>query len=304
MTSKDTEKSDFPESVMIFGCGYVGTALAAVLIQRGVRVGALTRNPERADELRALGVSEVIVADLDSQDWKNQLRESYAAVVNCVSSAGGGLDGYHKSYVEGQRRILEWAKTQKIRSYLYTSSTSVYAQDGGVVVDEDTETSGAPATGQVLIESEHLIETHAELFGAWYVFRLAGIYGPARHFLLNQLKERRGTIPGRGDYHMNMIHRDDIVSAVLVALAVRAPSGVYNIADDEAAPKETVLTFLADRLGLPVPEFDPNDIPPRLKRRGGRMPDRIVSNRKARAQLGWEPKYRSYREGYAALLKS
>lgn len=292
----------FPESVMIFGCGYVGTALAEVLHGKGIRVGALTRNEQRAAELRGMGLSEVVVADLDSTEWHDELVESYESVVNCVSSAGGGLDGYRKSYIEGQKRILEWAKMQSIRSFVYTSSTSVYAQDGGVVVDEESDTSRAPSTGQVLLESEQLIAEQSGRFDAWYVLRLAGIYGPGRHFLLNQLKEGEGIIPGRGDYHMNMIHRDDIVSAIIAAIAAQAPPGIYNICDDAPATKEAVLAYLAEQLGMDAPEFDPENIPPRLQRRGGRMPDRLVSNAKARAQLGWQPTYPNFRAGYAALL--
>ena len=287
---------------MIFGCGYVGTALAEQLIEQGVRVGALTRNAERAAELRALGVNEVIEADLDSGEWADRLSASYASVVNCVSSAGGGIEGYRKSYVQGQQRILAWVKTHSIRSYIYTSSSSVYAQDGGVWVDEDVDTSGAPATGQVLLESEQLVESHAHLYQSWYVIRLAGIYGPQRHFLLNQLKDGSGPIPGRGDYHMNMIHRDDITCAILAALGGTAPSGIYNICDDQPATKEVVLSYLAGQLDLPVPKFDPDNIPPRLQRRGGRMPDRKIANRKAKAQLDWQPTYPTYRQGYAALL--
>lgn len=289
---------------MIFGCGYAGTALARTLIKRGIRVGALTRNPERAAELRDMGVAEVLVGDLDGTSWMDELGQSYESMVNCVSSAGGGLDGYRKSYVEGQQRILEWADTQKICSYLYTSSSSVYAQDNGVWVDEAADTSAAPPTGKVLLESERLIEKQAHLFESWYVLRLSGIYGPGRHFLLNQLEGGGEVIPGRGDYHMNMIHLDDIVSAMLSALSGKAPSGIYNICDDEPATKETVLEYLAGQLELPVPAFDPENIPPRLKRRGGCMPDRRISNRKAKAQLGWVPVYRSYKEGYAALLEA
>ena len=301
MTSQRHTKCDLPESVMIFGCGYVGTALARALIQRGIPVGALTRNAARATELRDVGVAEVVVADLDGASWRHELGRSYEAAVNCVSSAGGGLDGYRKSYVEGQKRIFEWAERQKIRSFLYTSSSSVYAQDDGVWVDEAVDTSGAPPTGQVLLESEQLIEKHAHLYKSWYVLRLSGIYGPGRHFLLNQLKEGCGVIPGRGDYHMNMIHLQDIVSAALAALSGKAPSGIYNICDDAPTTKETVLKYLAKQLDLPVPEFDPDNIPPRLKRRGGRMPDRRISNRKAKAQLGWVPTYPSYKEGYGEM---
>lgn len=78
---------------MIFGCGYVGRALAQRLLQAGVRVGALTRNADKAAELKALGLQEVVVADLDSDAWHDALSGTYGAVVNCVSSAGGGACG-------------------------------------------------------------------------------------------------------------------------------------------------------------------------------------------------------------------
>jgi nucleoside-diphosphate-sugar epimerase len=306
--------SRLPESVIIFGCGYVGAALARYLLAQGVRVGALTRNPEKAARLRELGRSgtisgdrrcsmEVIESDLDSRDWHTQIEGSYEAVINCVSSAGGGLAGYRKSYVEGQRSILEWAKSQPIRSYVYTSSTSVYAQDGGVIVDEMTDTSEAPPTGQVLLESEAMLAA-ADFLPKWYVLRLAGIYGPARHYLLDQLREDTGEIPGRGDYAMNMIHLEDIVAAICAALSAptEVPSGIYNIADDAPSTKAEVLTYLAKALELPIPVFNPEKVSERLKRRGGRMPHRLVSNAKTKAILGWQPKYPSFREGYAQWL--
>jgi nucleoside-diphosphate-sugar epimerase len=290
-----------PESVFIFGCGYVGTALAEYLIEQGVRVGALTRNVEKAARLRELGPVEVIEAELDSSTWHAQVRGQYEAVVNCVSSAGGGLDGYRKSYVDGQCSILEWAKSQTIRTYVYTSSTSVYPQDGGVTVDESADTSAAPPTGQVLLQSEAML-ADAEQMDRWFVLRLAGIYGQGRHFLLNQLREANGEIPGSGEYAMNMIHLEDIVSAISAALSGEAASGIYNIVDDAPVTKSEVLTWLAEGMGLPVPAFNPDKVSERLKRRGGRMPHRYVSNAKARAQLGWQPKYPSYRDGYAGWL--
>ncbi|MGZ0657394.1 NAD-dependent epimerase/dehydratase family protein [Coraliomargarita sp. W4R72] len=290
-----------PESVIIFGCGYVGTALARYLIRQGVRVGALTRNAEKASSLRELGLDEVIEADLDSSEWHARVGGRYQAVVNCVSSAGGGLAGYRKSYLAGQRSILDWAKSQSIRSYVYTSSTSVYPQDDGVTVDETADTSAAPATGQVILESEALL-ADAAFLPNWYVLRLTGIYGPNRHYLLDQLRAGEGEIPGRGDYALNMIHREDIVSAICAAIVGRAPSGIYNIADDGPTTKAEVLSYLADELGLPAPVFNPENVSERLKRRGGRMPHRFISNKKAREALDWRPRFPSFREGYAALL--
>lgn len=297
-----THLQNLPESVFIFGCGYVGTALARYLIDQGVRVGALTRNPDKVARLRTLGLAEVIEAELDSNNWHSQIEGRYAAVVNCVSSAGGGLEGYRKSYVDGQRSILEWAKTQAIGTYVYTSSTSVYPQDGGETVDETADTSAAPPTGQVILESEAMLADASDRLGRWFVLRLAGIYGPGRHYLLDQLREGAGEIPGSGDYALNMIHLEDIVAAMCVALSGEAPSGIYNIVDDAPVTKSEVLTWLAERMGLPVPAFNPDKVSERLKRRGGRMPHRYLSNAKACAQLGWLPKYPSYREGYAGWL--
>ena len=292
---------NLPESVFIFGCGYVGTALAQYLIKQGVRVGALTRNAAKAARLSDLGLSEVVEAELDSSSWHAQVSGPYEAVVNCVSSAGGGLVGYRKSYLEGQRSILKWAESQQLCGYVYTSSTSVYPQDGGVTVDESADTCAAPPTGQVLLESEAML-AEADQLDRWFVLRLAGIYGEGRHFLLNQVREAMGEIPGSGEYALNMIHLDDIVSAICAALSGDAPSGIYNITDDTPTIKAEVLAWLAEQMQMPAPVFNPDQVSERLKRRGGRMPHRFVSNQKARAQLGWQPKFPSFREGYADLL--
>ncbi len=294
-------EDSLPASVMIFGCGYVGTELARRLLDVGVRVGALTRNAERIAELRAMGLVEVIAAPLHAPDWQQQLRGDYEAVVNCVSSAGGGLEGYRLSYVEGQQRILEWLDGRLPRSYVYTSSTSVYPQDGGVEVDETAATNGPSPTAKLLLEAEGLV-AGASALPQWYVLRLAGIYGPGRHYLLDQLLGASAAIPGRGDYALNMIHRDDAVDAILAALGGVAPSGIYNICDSEPTHKAVVLADLAARLNHPAPRFDTESVSPRLERRGGSMPDRRVSNRKALCVLGWVPRYPSFREGYAALL--
>ena len=192
----------------------------------------------------------MIEGDLDLDDWHERVEGRYESVVNCVSSAGGGLAGYQKSYVDGQRSILEWAKSQSIRSYVYTSSTSVYPQDDGLLIDESADTSGAPATGQLLVESEVML-AKSDILPKWYVLRLAGIYGEGRHFLLNQIREAKGEIPGSGDYAMNMIHLEDIISAICAALCGEAASDVYNITDDAPTIKADVLAYLAEAMELP-----------------------------------------------------
>lgn len=302
--SKTAEMKNWPKSVLIFGCGYVGTALAEALIQAGVYVGALTRNVEKAAQLRRLGLDEVVVNDLHDSNWHPKLSGSYEVVVNCVSSAGGGLDGYRKSYVEGQQSILKWADNRPIRTYIYTSSTSVYPQDEGVEVNETADTSAASPTGQLLLKSEQILLDAPQPIESRYVLRLAGIYGPRRHYLLDTMRSGETVIPGVGDYFLNLIHRDDIVAAICKLLTHKesSHSGIYNLADNYPTTKADVVKWLAKQMRLPTPQFDPNQVSPRLQRRGGRMPSRKISNRKFCHTFDWKPRHPDFRSGYADLL--
>lgn len=300
--------------LVVLGAGYVGGALVRAALGRGLRVTALTRNAEAAESLAALPGVEAVVADLASHAWHARVGAAEFAV-NCVSSGGGGLAGYRHSYVEGMRSVLAWAAADGAGTaagggtLLYTSSTSVYPQDGGARVDEDAPTDGAGETAQVLREAERLLLAgHPRAF----VLRLAGIYGPGRHHLLDQLRAGADTLPGLGDHRLNLIHRDDIVSGIFAALAASAAGsvagsgspergvsgGIFNLADDHPVPKAELVGWLAARLGRPAPRFSGQPA-------GGRRavtPDRIIDNTKARRVLGWRPAFPSFREGYAAIL--
>lgn len=291
----------------IFGCGYVGTALAEELLKRGHRVSALTRNPDKAVVLRRLGVHKVVCARLDSDEWHEMTLEPVDIWVNCVSSAGNGLEGYQQSYIDGMRSILQWSDRYQpgIKRALYTSSTSVYPQNNGEWVDETADCSAAPATGKILLEAEDCLLQHRAAYPR-FVLRLAGIYGPGRSYLIRQLTEGDGVIPGSGDYTMNCIHRHDCVSAILALLhfADASAAGIYNAADDQPMHKAEVMGALAELMSLPTPRFEPALQSERLRRRGGRMPDRRISNRKLKQTTGWLPRYPSCLSGYSGLLNT
>ncbi len=259
---------------------------------------ALTRNADKARHLVTSGAATVI-ADLADDSW--HAHPSLAAgadfALNCVSSGGGGLAGYRHSYLEGMRSIRTWAERAPVVAMVYNSITSVYPQDGGVRVDESAPTEGAGEAGKVLLEAEACLLAGAN---RGFVLRLAGIYGPGRHHLLDQLREGDGPVAGRGDHSLNLIHRDDIAAAVWAALGAPAgvPGGIFNVADDGAAPKAEVIAWLAARLGRPVPSFTGEPAQGRRKV----TPDRIIANDKLKRTLGWSPRYPTFREGYAALL--
>lgn len=292
------------DTVLIVGCGYIGKALAEALQQQGVKVGALTRNPEQADRLRAMGLIDVVEAELDSREWHGRLTQQYRAVVNCVSSAGGGLSGYQKSYIDGQQSLLEWASVVKPEVICYTSSTSVYPQDGGMWVDESFSTESESPTAAILLAAEKMLMDAKELCERRYVLRLGGIYGPGRHYLIDQVRSGEGVIPGRGDYHLNMIHRDDAVRALLALLQIKmeVKSAIFNLCDDNPTRKDEIVSWMADLIGSPCPVFDPNLKSPRLQRRGSSMPDRKISNAKIKTITEWSPYFLDYRLGYYDLL--
>ncbi|MDP1581735.1 MAG: NAD-dependent epimerase/dehydratase family protein [Candidatus Didemnitutus sp.] len=288
----------------IFGCGYVGTALAVALRVRGVAVVALTRNRDRAAELNTLGI-ETIIADLADHSWHAQLGDEVGAAICTVSAAAPTPEGYRQSYVNGLQSVLTWTKrrAEPLASLLYTSSTGVYAQSGGATVDESAPTEPTSPTGRILAEAEALLPRASPKVRRWFVLRLAGIYGPGRHYLLNALRAGQTAFPGEPHVRLNLIHRDDVVGALLACLAApeMGRSDTFNLSDGHPATKGEVVTWLAGQLSVAPPTF--GDAAVARTRRGEPTPDRVIANAKIRRVMGWAPTYPDYRAGYAALLR-
>lgn len=283
---------------MIFGCGYVGAAVARWALSAEMRVTALTRNQASAIVLREVGINSV-VADLASSTWHDVVEAAPDFAVDCVSPGGGGTDAYRHSYLEGMESISAWASARgAIGSFIYTSSTSVYPQGDGAHVDESAPIHAATDRAQVLIDAEAKVRSSPSGWRRWFILRLAGIYGPGRHHLLEQV--RAGEVAGSGEHHLNLIHRDDIVTAV--AACITSPAAiadeVFNVTDDGRARKAGIVNWLAGQLGLAPPRFSGGPA-------GGRRmvtPDRVILNEKLKMKLGWQPRYSTFREGYANLL--
>lgn len=320
--------------------------MAAEAVARGLEVTALTRNPATASELRRRGV-RTVVGDVAGSAWHDDIPTAPDFVLDCVGAGGGGLDGYRHSYLGGMASILAWARTRGgVGTFVYTSSTSVYPQDGGVVVTEDSvplasesggegasESVGGGERGngcesergderrgpgsdrrpeppplvarrderrEILRETERLLASARGVCRRWFVLRLAGIYGPGRHHLLDQV--RAGSVSGAGEPHLNLIHRDDVVAAILACLeaALTVADLALNVADDGAARKGEIVAWLAHRMLVPPPGFTGF---PAVGRRAV-TPDRIIANDRIKSVLAWRPRYPSFREGYAAILNA
>lgn len=294
------------KTLVIFGCGYVGSALACAALERGMQVTALTRNPERGAALRALGVS-VLADELASEAWHAAITMPVDFVVNTVSAADSTPEGYRRSYVDGMRSILAWLDRsgRRVGTFVYTSSTGVYPQGEGAEVDETAATEGASVTGRILVEAENLLRAAPRTsIGRSFVLRLAGIYGPGRHYLLNALRAGTTGFSGSPATRMNLVHRDDAVGAVLACLQAPAEVGsdVFNVSDGAPATKGELLAWLAGECGVAAaPTFVSAGVG--SARKGGEgTPDRVIVAGRIRRVLGWAPRFADYRAGYRAIL--
>ena len=288
-----------PLKIAVLGCGYVGAEFARQARAAGHEVLGVVRSEGSRDKLRAEGLAAAAF-DLYSGDWA-LLPGRFDAVVYAASTGGGGPEAYALAYDTGVRRALAWARDVGAQNFVFTSSTGVYRQDDGRIVDEESVVGGAP-TADAILGGERAVLSSG-LANA-RVLRFGGLYGPGRHHLVDQLRRGDQVIGGRVDHYINYLHRDDAASAVLAAL-VGGPVGarVYNVADGRPVTKESLARWIAERLGQGAPVFDPKaPAGPRVAKGGRTQPSRIVATGRIRAELGWKPAFADVFAGLAPFL--
>ena len=286
--------------VLILGCGYVGTEVGRQLVAAGHSVVGVCRSPERIEELKTLGIQPE-VRDLTRREDLERLRGPFDGVVNTVSSSKGGAAEYRAVYLEGTRTVLDWLRSHPLQRYAYTSSTSVYAQTDGSWVDESSPATPAGETGSLLRATEEwLLDATREYGFPAVILRVAGIYGPGRGFLFQKFLAGEATISGDGSRFLNMVHRDDVASALVRVMDPTVAAGLYNCVDDAPLTQGEFLRWAAQSLDRPVPPTAPEP-PPGTRKRG--VSHKRVSNARLRA-TGWVPAYPSWREGYRAWVEA
>ncbi|OYW73098.1 MAG: hypothetical protein B7Z37_22900 [Verrucomicrobia bacterium 12-59-8] len=272
--------------VLVAGCGFVGERAADLLHAAGHEVIGLTHSSESAARLAMAKPWRTESCDISDHAAVTTLADklnaaSISVVIHCASSSRGGAEMYQTVYVDGMRHLTQAFPTA---FPLYTSSTSVYPQVKGEIVDETSFADPDRDTGRLLREAENIaLNSH----GA--VARLAGIYGPGRSFVLKNLLEGKAAIEGNQGQGriLNQIHADD-AAAALMHLVTQRLGGIYNVADDAQMTQRQCLERLGTLFGLKLPgtrEPDPN------RKRG--WSHKRVSNTKLHA-TGWKPRYASY----------
>jgi len=276
--------------LLSFGHGYSARALARRLLPRGWQVYGTTRSPERAEHLRAEGITPLL---WDSDDVADALDAATHVLSSAApTEAGDPVLARHRAAIAAAAPRLDWTG--------YLSTTGVYGDHQGGWVDEETPLTPSTERGRRRVAAEAEWRSVPGL--PLHIFRLAGIYGPGRGPFekVRQGTARRIVKPGQV---FSRIHVDDIAQVLEASIGRPRPGAVYNLCDDDPAPPEDVIAHAAELLGLPVPPavpFGEAEMSPMA--RSFYAESKRVSNRRIKDELGVRLIHPGYRSGLAALL--
>ena len=301
--------------------GVIGRPLVAALVESGHEVVGTTRSPERAESIRSVGAEPAVVDARDTDALRAAVIEARPdVVINQLTNLPKKLDYKRPEKTFGATTDLRGrvgpalvgAAAEAGASRLISQSVCFfYASTGKPVHDEDDplvdlapELPQAKATLALEALERSTVETPG-IDGV--VLRYGFFYGPGTEAVdgayADDVRRRRMPIVGRGTGIFSLIHVDDAAAAT--ALALGRGSGIYNVCDDEPAPMSEWLPAYAEALGAKPPRR----VPAWLARMAAGKQAVVsatslegASNAKAKRELGWEPRYPSWRQGFREAL--
>jgi 2-alkyl-3-oxoalkanoate reductase len=302
--------------ILIAGAtGAAGRALIPLLIANGHTVTGTTRSESKAGALRALGASAQIMDGLDAASVKAAIDAANPDVIVHQMTALTGIDmknidkAFHltnRLRTEGTEHILAAAKGKLLVAQSFAGWP--YARSGGRIKTEADPLDPTPPKG--------IRETHAAIRrleqltteAGGIVLRYGGFYGPGSGMApdgeqVQMIRKRQFPLVGNGEGIWSFLHTDDLATATLAAIEKGRPGEIYNIVDDEPAPTKEWLPYLAQQVGAKPPRKVPAWVAKVVASPAAvamMTESRGASNAKAKAELGWVPKHRSWREGFTA----
>jgi nucleoside-diphosphate-sugar epimerase len=296
------------------GTGAIGRRLVPQLVARGHEVTATTTSAEKLGLLKRLGAEGVVMDGLDGAavgqavaaarpdtivNQMTALSFANAGTVN-VRNAERYFATTNRLRSEGTDHLLAAAEATGV-SHVVAQSAAIFngVREGGWVKTEADPLEVVEGTKAI----NHLEDAVVGAGGA--VLRYGGLYGAGAHDdHVKFVRRRMIPIVGRGTGHMSWVHVDDAARATVLAVEQRA-RGVFNIVDDEPAPVSVWLPYMAECVGAKPPRRIPAWLARLL---AGEMmasmmtEGRGFSNAKAKRELGWEPTFPSWRQGFKTEL--
>ena len=297
--------------------GALGRHLVPALVAEGHDVTATTRTAAKAGGLREAGATPVILDGLDRDAVIAEVLVASPDVIVHEMTALASMRSLRQPdkvfavtnalRTQGTDNLLAAAAQAGTRRVIAQSYVSANARTGNLVKTEDDpiDTDPVPGARLALAAIRHVEETVPRVAPEGIVLRYGSFYGPgASDILLDTVRKRQWPIIGGGTGIWSFIEITDAAAATLAAVSQGAP-GVYNVADSDPAPSSEWLPYLAGLLGAKPPLRVPAWLGRLLAGEfivAQMTSARGSSNEKARKELGWEPRYPSWREGFRAWV--
>lgn len=301
------------------GSGVLGRRLIPQLVARGHQVTATTTTADKLGLLRQLGADGVVMDGLDPVS----VGEAVAAArpdtivhqMTALSMSKYGRPSFrhperfaattNRLRTEGTDHLLAAAEATGV-SHVVAQSVAIWygGGNGERVTEEETALPDelGPKVRPAVEGGRHVEDVVVKAGGA--TLRYGAFYGPgATDDIINLVRKRWFPLIGDGSGYFSWVHLDDAASATVLAVEQKA-NGVFNIVDDEPAPVRDWLPKLAELVGAKKPRRVPGWLARLLagdmiivmtQRRG-------FSNAKAKRELGWVPRYPSWRQGFKEAL--
>jgi nucleoside-diphosphate-sugar epimerase len=288
---------------LILGCGYLGLRVAREWIAASDVVHAVSRSVERADELAREGLRPIVADVANAESIAGRLPEAETVLYAIGYDAKAGKSR-QAVQLEGLKSVLDALsiiaaeRRATLGRFIYISTTGVYAQTDGQWVDEESECRPKREAAVMALTAEELVRRHA-IAPHSFVLRLAGIYGPGRIPHCGDLSAGRPIAASPDDF-VNLIHVDDAASAILAVEENGAPPTTYLVSDGHPVRRGDFMAEYARLVGAPAPRFGVPSPDVLAASRSGS--NKRISNARIRSELGFSPRYPSFREGLAAIM--
>jgi nucleoside-diphosphate-sugar epimerase len=290
--------------------GAIGTRLVPQLIAAGHEVVGTVRSPGNAERVRALGAEPVLLDLLDAPAVRGAVWEAGPdAIVHEATALADATWGRNFDKVfartnalrtSGTDALLAAAREAGVTRFVAQSFASYrYAREGGPATEDDPLDPSPPANARESFAAmAYLDRTVVEAGGI--VLRYGLFYGADNDGLIEPIRKRQYPIIGDGGGVSSWIHLDDAASATVLALEHDGPA-VYNVVDDDPAAVRDWLPVAVDALGAEQARRFPAWLARLLAGEAAVVMGttaRGASNAKAKRELGWKPRYPSWRYGF------
>ncbi len=298
-------------SLLWLGFGQIGRQFSTLSSASSFDITALTRNCSQVDlsanplhdspnlSKFSSSVHYLCSSVQETHNYEHLFDNPNLSVVISLTPKTRSDQGYREAYVEPIVELSNLIKRKNItpKRVVFVSSTSVYAQDDGSVVDESSATTPVGFAGARMLEAEQVL---LNACSTAVIVRFSGIYGPGRFRLLDSVLQGQSS-PGPGfgvNAYTNRIHQYDCAQVIAHVLTLEQPESIYIGSDDVSCTGGEIKRYLASAMGV---EYAEEPILPdnknQLRYTGKRLSNQRLKN------SGYEFLYPSYREGYPEILE-